>query len=398
MLPDGRILINGGSSSAKTTLYDWKTNAWTAGKDMNVPRGYQGDTVLDTGDVFTLGGSWSGGTGHRTGEVWSTTTGTWRTLKNVDGDAFAGNDPGGIYRGDNHMWLFGTSGGMVFHAGPSEAMHWIDTAGDGKVTSAGKRGDDTYSINGGVVMVEAGKLLKMGGAPGYSQGIATNSAYLIDFSKGPKKPVTVEKLKPLAIQRTFLNAVVLPNGQVVVLGGKIDAGITGDTTSVMIPEIWTPETKAFTRLDPIDVPRQYHSSALLLLDGRVFVGGGGVCATCPNHPNAQILSPAYLFDATGNPAVRPVITKADLTAVAGGKIKATTDKLVRSWSLVRIGASTHTINNDQRRIKLAVAARTGRDYELAVPADKGIVTPGNWMLFALDAKGVPSVAKIVNIR
>lgn len=397
VLPDGRILVNGGSSSARTSIYDPKTNSWVADRDMAVPRGYQANTVLDNGDVFTLGGSWSGGLGHRIGEVWST-AGGWRTLKNVDGDALSGPDPGGIYRADNHMWLFGVSGGMVFHAGPAADMNWIDTAGDGKVTAAGKRDDDAYSINGGVVMYEAGKILKVGGAPGYSSGLATASAYTIDFSKGPSKPVVVEKVKPLAIQRTFTNAVVLPNGQVVVVGGRTDASTAGDATAVMIPEIWTPQTKSFTRLEPISVPRQYHASALLLTDGRVFVGGGGVCTTCPNHPDAQILTPSYLLDAAGNLASRPKITKANATAKIGGTLKATTSRLVKSWAIVRLSASTHSINNDQRRVVLKVAGRTGRDYDLAIPADRGTVTPGNWMLFALDSKGVPSVAKIVNIR
>ena len=36
----------------------------------------------------------------------------------------------------SHDWLaslFGAAGGWVFHAGPSAAMHWIDTRGSGAI-------------------------------------------------------------------------------------------------------------------------------------------------------------------------------------------------------------------------------------------------------------------------
>ncbi|HUL24352.1 MAG TPA: galactose oxidase-like domain-containing protein [Streptosporangiaceae bacterium] len=39
-----------------------------------------------------------------------------------------------------------------------------------------------------------------------------------------------------------------------------------------------------------------------------------------------------------------------------------------------------------------------RAYTLQLPSDKGILLPGNYMLFALDANGTPSVARIMNIR
>ncbi len=40
----------------------------------------------------------------------------------------------------------------------------------------------------------------------------------------------------------------------------------------------------------------------------------------------------------------------------------------------------------------------GNSYTLAVPSDPGIVVPGYWMLFAMDANGTPSVAKIILIK
>jgi hypothetical protein len=93
-LPDGKVLVNGGSSSPKTTIYDPVKNTWSASGLMNVPRGYNGDVLLQTGDVFTLGGSWSGGPGvDKIGEVWS--QGGWTARTGISAEPIA-TDASGI--------------------------------------------------------------------------------------------------------------------------------------------------------------------------------------------------------------------------------------------------------------------------------------------------------------
>jgi galactose oxidase len=62
-----------------------------------------------------------------------------------------------------------------------------------------------------------------------------------------------------------------------------------------------------------------------------------------------------------------------------------------------MGSATHTVDTDQRRLSLAPSTAADGSYTLTIPADSGVAIPGYWMLFALDAKGVPSVAKIVHI-
>ncbi|WP_020177832.1 RICIN domain-containing protein [Methylopila sp. M107] len=398
VLADGRILVTGGTSSFKASIYDPTTNAWSATAPLNVPRGYQGDTLLSTGDVLTVGGSWSGGLGGKVGEVWSRTTGTWRKLPGVVAEAMAGDDPGGIYRSDNHMWLYGAAGGRVFHAGPSARMHWIATTGNGTVTDAGLRGDDAYSMNGNVVMYDTGKLLKVGGAPGYDAVLANASAYTIDFSGGSTQPVAVVKQRSMAFPRAFSNAVALPTGEVVVLGGQTYPVPFSDDRPILVPELWSPATGAFTRLADMTIPRTYHSVAGLMLDGRVFVGGGGLCGTCgTNHPDIQILTPPYLLNADGSNAVRPIISSAPATAT-WGQIILVKHRGATAFSLVRLSASTHSLNNDQRRIPLRIAASNDSNIRLKLPSDRGTLLPGDWMLFAMDAKGTPSVAKIIRVQ
>jgi hypothetical protein len=421
VLPDGRVLVNGGSSSPKTSIFSPSTSTWSTSGEMNVPRGYEGDTLLSYGtlsngvlsgvQVLTLGGSWSGGEGTKSGEVWNSSTGAWTLLSGVPETNIVGPDPQGIYRGDNHLWMFAQSGGSVFQAGPSAQMNWITTSGAGTITSAGNRGTDPYSINGNAVLYDVGKILKVGGAPAYQQSTgttyATNSAYLIDISAGPGTTPLVTQLTPMSYERAFSNSVVLPNGSVVVIGGQSIPQPFTDSAAILVPEIWNPATQQFSFLNPMQTPRTYHSTAILLPDGRVFVGGGGQCgAGCPqNHLTAEILTPPYLLNSDGSAATRPVLIAASTStsATLGGTIAAGTKGQVASFVLMRLSATTHTVNNDQRRIPLSISKTTALAggsyaYTLTMPsADPGVVLPGYYMLFALSSGGVPSVSSTIQI-
>ena len=74
-----------------------------------------------------------------------------------------------------------------------------------------------------------------------------------------------------------------------------------------------------------------------------------------------------------------------------------TDRAVEHFALVRMSSVTHSVNTDQRRIPLSFSGAEG-NYQLSIPVERGVVLPGNYMLFALDAKGVPSVARTLNIQ
>ena len=394
MLPDGRIMVTGGSSTTKTSIYDPATNAWTGGQPMLIARGYQSSVTTSTGEVFTIGGSWSGGLGYKHGELWSE-AGGWRALPNVLSNSILTNDPGGDFRSDNHAWLFAAPGGQVFQAGPSRQMNWISTAGAGTITPAGFRADSADAMNGNAVMYDVGKILTVGGATAYAGVPPTAKAYTIDINNG----VTVTPTASMAYTRQYANGVALPDGQVLVIGGKGTPETAADTGDRMSPEIWNPETGQWTTLAPMAVPRAYHSVATLLPDGRVFSGGGGLCAgACnTNHLDGQIFTPPYLLDANGNARVRPEILSAPALAANGSTISVTTGQPISKFSLMRMSTVTHSVNTDQRRIPLTATSVSGNTASLNLPADPGVLVPGNYLLFAMDDAGVPSVAATIRI-
>ena len=401
VLPDGRIVVTGGNDSAKTSIYNPSTDAWTTGPAMRTARGYQASTTLSDGRVFTIGGSWSGPVGgagttpHKAGEVYSTATG-WTALPGarVEPMLTADADSNGDYRKDNHAWLFAWTGGKVLQAGPSRAMNWYSTSGTGGVTPAGNRADDQDAMNGNAVMYDAGKILTVGGATSYENANATANAYTLSISG---TTVTAKKVSPMANTRAFHNSVVLPDGKVVVFGGQNFAVPFSDNTAVLTAEMWDPATESFSALAPAAVPRTYHSVALLMPDARVFTGGGGLCGDCDtNHFDGEIFTPPNLLNADGTPAPRPAITTAPATAANGAAVTVATNRAVSSFAIVRMGTATHSVDTDQRRIALTPTTVTG-GYRLTIPADKGVALPGYWMLFAMDDKGVPSVARTIRI-
>lgn len=366
---------------------------------MKISRGYQSTATTSAGKVFNIGGSWSGGHGGKNGEIYDPVANTWILLPGCPVAPMLTADAQGAFRTDNHAWLFAWKDGSVFQAGPSKAMNWYGTTGTGSQKAAGLRASDTDSMCGNAVMYDAvnGKIFTAGGSTSYQNANATNNAHLITIRAANVAP-TIQTLKSMTYKRAFANGVILPNGKILVTGGQPYAVPFTDTDAIMTPELWDPETQTFTILPPHAIPRTYHSMALLMLDGRVFTGGGGLCGSCAtNHADAEIYSPAYLFNSDGTVAIRPIISSSTSTVAVGGTFTIRTDSAVTSFSITRYGSATHTVNTDQRRIVLTPVTTSGNTYTFTIPSDPGIALPGYWMFWAMDSAGVPSEASSLKI-
>jgi galactose oxidase len=121
---NGQVIVTGGDDAYNVSFYAPGTDAWTGGPEMKISRGYQGQTTLSDGRTFVIGGSWSGGHGGKNGEIYNPTTNSWSLLSGCPVAPMLTADAGGVFRQDNHGWLFAWKSGSVFQAGPSKAMNW----------------------------------------------------------------------------------------------------------------------------------------------------------------------------------------------------------------------------------------------------------------------------------
>ncbi|KAF6842021.1 kelch domain-containing protein [Colletotrichum plurivorum] len=411
-LEDGRIIVQGGSDAEAVSIYDPTTNEFTRGPDMKTARGYQTSTILSNGKVFTIGGAYSGRREGKDGEIYDPVANEWTMLPDADVKPILTTDHEGIWREDNHAWLFGWKNGSVFQAGPGKDQHWFGTEGTGSVMKAATR-DDTDAMCGVWAMYDAvaGKILSAGGSQDYTNSDANKHAHITTIGE-PNTPSEVERVADMAFPRGFANAVVLPDGQVLVTGGQRKSMVFTNTDGILIPELFNPETKEWKQMSPMAVPRNYHSVSILMPDATVFTGGGGLCyiqtigASSENcdktvdHADGEIFQPPYLFNEDGTLAARPIISAIGTEPVKAGATLTFTVEGIEGQGkvvLIRTGSVTHSVNSDQRRIPIADVTVNGNEYSAKLPEDYGILLPGFYYLFVSTEKGTPSIAKTVHV-
>ena len=194
------------------------------------------------------------------------------------------------------------------------------------------------------------------------------------------------------------NSIVLPDGKVMVVGGNSSGIQFSDEGTQLTPELWDPDTGIWQELAQHMVPRNYHSTGLLLKDGRVASLGGGLCGGCPtNHQSGQFYEPPYLFNADGTPATRPEITGGEAIASVGDVINLQGSADLVKFNMVRLVALTHHHTTDQRLVPLSIQSSNAGSYQLTIPSNPNVVIPGYYWIFGFNADGVPTVGHTINV-
>ncbi|HUP25861.1 MAG TPA: galactose oxidase early set domain-containing protein [Thermoanaerobaculia bacterium] len=269
-----------------------------------------------------------------------------------------------------------------------------------------------------------------------------------EFVKGPGNSVEdgswhtvvtdAEKLK-----RVFQHLVALPTGELLIVGGdKVDSyhghgagcGIFADSQPALRPVIYTPHPSnpSFAgTLSPLlpagkpdpdptvnkSIPRLYHSLAMLLPDGSVFVAGGvevsqsgGLWPSNYRFPifSGEVFQPAYL-----SLPFRPSIQTPLGEVVFGSSFQIdvlrqeanTIDRVV----LMRPAALTHHFCNDQRYVELDFqhgpsdpsGGLVQETLTVNAPSHT-LIQPGYSMLFVVERNASgdrsPSIGKFVKLR
>ena len=209
------------------------------------------------------------------------------------------------------------------------------------------------------------------------------------------QPTSAPTVGPNLVQaRAHHNTVLLPDGSMIAIGGGYgrrndDLRLSGPEHLLM--EIWNPATNTW-RLGPAQAyKRAYHSTALLLPDGRVVSAGDDRDPTKdPGRQTdvAELYEPAYLFA----PGPRPTITDAPITTDWNQSFRIQTDTPITRAVLVAPSATTHSTDMQQRHVELRMTP-TATGATVTSPPDANVAPPGHYMLFALSATGKPSIAK-----
>ena len=398
VLQDGTALIDGGTiqydpfyGQPQAAIFNPATNTFTNTADMADGRWYPNLTTLGDGSVMAFSGLNEVG-GTNTSVEFYTIGAGWSQ------EYLAGWTPPTYPR----MHLL--PNGNVFYSGPGTSSALFDPATTTwtlDVANTNYSGTRTYGTSVLLPLTPANNydpmITIMGG-----NNPATNTTEIIDM--GATTPKWVYGLN-MSEARIEMNAVILPNGEILAVGGSVDDEDT-DTLSLNAdlfnlnsvnlnsnpPNLGTVSSAGANATE-----RLYHSVALLLPNATVWLAGGNPERGTYNN-TMEIYQPPYLFTSTGALATQPTITSAPSSITYGNTFTVDTPNAssISSVVLVRNGTVTHAFGMDQRMVGMNFTVGSG-SLTVTAPPNGNIAPPGYYMLFILNRSGVPSVAKMVRL-
>ena len=385
-LPGGKLIVVGGTALKKgaggselagtgldvARIYDWSTNQWSSAASMHTPRWYPTVVALPDGRQVVMGGQVIKGVMAALSEVYNPATNTWTELPGLAEAKTLGLYPRAMLAPNGKIFV-------AKNGSNKSAYMNVDTQ---TWTTVGKA--PPAPGGGGMVMYDNGKILI------FAVSSNATDSYVIDLNAA--KPAW-RKVGSLQFRRKKFSTVVLPDGRVMAIGGSSD-GQPLDSHAVLTPEIWDPTTEVWSPAPNIAVPRMYHSNAILLPSGQVLSAGGGRAPGWTDYPSAQLYNPDYLSQPN-----RPAITGLSSQVWTPGgtaTLNVSSANGVASVVLMGLPTVTHGIDTTQRRLVLPITANAGGSVTVQVPSSNA-APAGHYYAIALDSRGVPSAAKIVQV-
>jgi hypothetical protein len=401
-LSDGRLLVVGGGgygphSKAKWGYkFDATAKSWsrTAGSMVH-DRWYP--TVLTLGDqrmgnsheVLVVCGHGSGDM-----EVYDETTDTFREVTSGDTKPFPNLYPG-LHLLPSHSifysrtgWASAGPGGGPFPGDDQSSYFSLTGASTGvwndiaPVTPS--MPDRTKGMSVMILSNTAPyvRILVVGGSDA-----ANNNSYEI-FDAAALSPAanwSASAPFPDGQKRSLCSAVLLPDGNVFVCGG------IQNTNSPCT--MFHPATNTWSAMAALPSIRDYHSVAFLLPSGQVAMAGW-------NNTSIEIFDPPYLFR-----GARPVISSAPSLVHHGQSfvIESPDAASIAKVVLVRPMAVTHQTDTEQKVLEMPYVHDHAHPTRLTLTAPHGghphsLAQQGYYMLFAVTASGVPSIAKWIYLH
>ena len=386
-LADGRILAVGGYGQSGTNMglsdaeiFDPTTNTWTSVPKMAYQRWYPTATTLSDGRVLVTGG-WKTTPHTNAGipEIYDPVANKWTSLTNA-------NNPF-----ESYPFIYMLSDGRLVHVNGTEYATVTDILN--LTTQSWSVVDSNIADGGSAAMYLPDKIMKAGSASDSQfSGPSANTTYVLDMTQAsPSWNQTPSMVYP----RSFFNLTTLPDGTVLATGGETDKNGGNLSNAVYPAELWSPQTQTWMTMGSMHTPREYHSTAVLLPDGRVLQSGMGAdFGNVPDEMTAEFYSPPYLFK-----GARPTITQAPAQVSYGQNFFVATpdNATIASAVLIRTGAATHFFDMNTRFVPVTFQQAAG-GLTISAPANSNLAPPGYYMLFIVNANGVPSIAPFVQLQ
>ncbi|GAA3212193.1 hypothetical protein GCM10010468_31400 [Actinocorallia longicatena] len=428
-LADGRVLVVGGTKKYpdaradqpgqvdgwlgedRAYVFDPRDNKYHQTNNTNEGHWYPSATELGNGDIYSVGGYAdtydANGWQHisrvaerfkytknsKTGGAWlpqdqvAQTGINWATYPSLilmqDGRLFYSGSsvfghPVGKSDINNYTHDAYLGPGMI---NPADANAWWPVAG---LSQPFARDQSTSVL---LAPAQRQRVMVMGGMD-FDQGQAAHThTDIVDLNAA----VPRYKAGPaLSTPKVYASAVLLPDGTLFETGGST-GNRTGYTHEAAVYDPRRPGL-GWTQMAGDPVGRTYHNTALLLPDGRVMAQGSNPLSGF-YETRISFFSPPYLFKGP-----RPKITGVDGKLWAYGSVHTfkTNRKIKTAW-LIRPVAVTHSSDPNQRAVAPEKLKISGGTVKFKLTNNRNIAPPGWYMLFATDAKGVPSVAKWIHV-
>ncbi|WP_415282130.1 galactose oxidase-like domain-containing protein [Candidatus Nitrososphaera sp. FF02] len=421
VLPNGNILVVGGTLDYNNRaangkwhglnaawIYEVDSNNFRRIASMSHGRWYPTQVQLADGRVLVVGGWDEYGVVNKLTEIFDPATETWSVLYDPNSTATycvgEGEDPLVVPGAGQPCYGPGVSpnvllyprmhlmpNGLVAVCGQSKTLRTFNPATGvwkfaGNMLFGATRGYGTSVLlplqN---TTSELGSILIFGGTAN-EDAFATTSAEILTPSGTALQSRWIAASQ---FGRKHPIPVIMPDGNILVIGGTTFQN--SGATKIMEAELFDPVAETWTTLPAMTVPRQYHSSAILLPDGRVWTGGT-TYSKASRELRVEYFVPSW-FSAT-----RPTISGDPVVGAYGGTITIPTpDGLdIDAVSLVALSTETHAYNTDQRLVWLQIQSKTATEVIVSAPINANLAPPSYYHIFILK-QGVPSVSKMVKV-
>lgn len=389
VMPDGRVLVTGGNplpdtcqtnipcGTSHANIFDPATSTWSQAAEMHYARWYPSNIQMPNGTTLVMAGPDGSGNQVPQVESYNETTNTWTVLPS------SANYPGS----DTYPRLKLLTSGLVFKSENRAQTYTFNSGTNAWTLLANTNFGDRY-YGGSVLLPDLKHVLIAGGSSiaDNGNGTATNTAEVINVSS---KTAAWTYTGSLNYARMNENLVLLPNGTVLAVGGGAGSGKYANP--VEAAELYTPGTGKWTVMASQTAQRTYHSTAVLIPDGRVISAGSDWGSLETTY---EIYSPPYLFQ-----GARPTITGAPTSITYGSNFVIDTPNYasIGSVALMRAGSTTHADDFDQRYVGLTFTNSGGNTLTATAPANANLAPPGYYLLVIVNRSGVPSVMQFVQV-